>query len=79
MSKAPALFDFEGQRLSLTEIRNLVPYMSREGIRRHIEAGRNTRPQIASFDPKAAIRKAAAQRNAQRKRVNIGEGFARWK
>lgn len=79
MSKTPEFFDFEGQRLSLTEIRKLVPYMSRGSIGRYIKAGRNTRAQIASFDPKAAIRRAAAQRNAQRKRVDIGEGFARWK
>ena len=38
----PKTFEFEGENLTITEIRKRVPAFSDQTIRKHLEAGRNT-------------------------------------
>lgn len=54
MSRAPARHDFEGEQLTVAEIRRRVPILSDRSIRDHLQAGRRTRSAMLSFDPAAA-------------------------
>jgi hypothetical protein len=56
---------FEGAWLTVKEIRAMVPCLSPHCIRNHLEAGRNTRTAMLSFDHNAARRQGA--RNGSRK------------
>jgi hypothetical protein len=61
----PQRFAFEGEQLTVAEIRTRVPALSDSSIRKHLAAGRNTRAAMLNFDPRSAVRangrKAAAR------------------
>lgn len=49
-----ARFDFEGELLTVAEIRERVPALSDPTIRKHLEAGRNTRQAMLTYRPQWA-------------------------
>jgi hypothetical protein len=51
-------FDFEGQQLTVRQIREIVPAFSDCQVRRHLQAGRNTRAAMLNHSPTEAIRRA---------------------
>lgn len=46
------LFDFEGNAMTVREIRELVPALSDKAIRDHLRAGRNTRRAMLTHVPR---------------------------
>lgn len=58
-----ARHEFEGEQLTVAEIRERVPVLSADTIRRHLAAGRRTSGDMLSFDPRAKF--AAAGRKAR--------------
>lgn len=61
-----ARYEFDGEQLTVAEIRERVPALSASSIRSHLAAGRNTRTAMLSFNPSTA--RAAAGRRARRGR-----------
>lgn len=61
-------YDFEGEQLTVAEIKTRVSCLSAETIRRHLDAGRNTAQAMLSFDISRA-RSASGRRNAVRARA----------
>lgn len=59
MSK-PHFHLFEGEQMTMAQIRALVPVLGEHSIRGHLAAGRNTRQAMLAVDP------AAQRRNAGR-------------
>ena len=45
-------FEFEGEQLTVKQIRERVPILGEESIRNHLRAGRNTRTAMLSHVPK---------------------------
>jgi len=58
------LWTFEDTEATIREIRAVVPCLSHECIQRHLEAGRNTRQAMLTFDSDAARRRGG--RNGRR-------------
>ena len=56
------LWDFEGQKLTLTEISRLIPALSITGIKNHLLNGRNTRMLMLSYNGKAKTIAATKKR-----------------
>lgn len=54
LGPAPRLHEFDGQQLTIAEIKKLIPVVSESSIRQHLEAGRNTREAILNYRPKWA-------------------------
>lgn len=48
-------YEFEGRRMTVSEIHAIVPAISRTAIVEHIKAGRTTRQQMLTFNPRAAM------------------------
>lgn len=72
----PARFPFEGQMLTITEIRKVVPCLSRGCVVSHLEAGRNTKKAMLEFDTNAARRRGGKHGSvkAGRAKFTIGRG-----
>lgn len=49
-----ALYDFEGQLLTVAQIQRLVPALSASTVRLHLRAGRTSREAMLAFDPSSA-------------------------
>lgn len=63
--KAVATFEFEGEQLTVTQIRARVPALGDATIRRYLAAGRNTRAAMLGVSVsagRAASGRAAAKR-----------------
>ncbi|WP_460727708.1 hypothetical protein [Lysobacter rhizosphaerae] len=61
-------FNFEGEQLTISEIRKRVPILANNTIRSHLNAGRNTRISMLSYDPKIGMAKGgqrAARKSAR--------------
>lgn len=56
---------FEGEEMSIADIRKRVPILSNETIHRHLAAGRNTATAMLSFDGRAAGARSSTK-NAKR-------------
>jgi hypothetical protein len=56
-------YTFEGELLTMAEIRRLVPALSETSIRGHLAKDRNTRRLMLSRDS-AALRTTSAKRNS---------------
>lgn len=50
----PRTYEFEGELLTIAEIRQRVPAIADPTIRKHLEAGRNTRQAMLTYTPKWA-------------------------
>lgn len=48
-------YEFEGQMLTVVEIHAIVPAISEPAIVQHLKAGRVTRQQMLTFNPRAAM------------------------
>lgn len=59
-------YNFEGEQLTVTEIRQRVPALADTTIRRHLAAGRNTRQAMLTFDSSKGI--ATSGRKAARRK-----------
>lgn len=67
----PQRYDFEGERLSISEINAKVPRLSRSAVAKGIRAGRNTVQALLCFDPNAAA-KAGASKGAKTSPFSFG-------
>ncbi|MBN8740711.1 MAG: hypothetical protein BGP24_14735 [Lysobacterales bacterium 69-70] len=68
-------YEFEGQRMTVAEIRAIVPVISRSAVVQHIKAGRTTRQQMLQFDPRAAMRAGGKRgRIIGGRKLYIGQG-----
>jgi hypothetical protein len=56
----PIRHDFEGELLTIAEIRNRVPVISEQSIREHLAAGRNSRQAMLCYRPRHAKPGAAS-------------------
>lgn len=56
MTSRARVYEFEGEQLTVAQIRQRVPALSADTIRNHLAAGRNTRQAMLAFDPAAALR-----------------------
>lgn len=61
-------YEFEGELLTVSEIAERVPVLSRRAIRKHVQAGRNTRMAMLAFNP--AVKRSAGGRRAARNRAS---------
>lgn len=72
------LHDFDGERLTVRQIRERVPVLSERAVRDYLAAGRNTAMAMLSFDPKAAsarggrIAATRARRNGHDRAIRFG-------
>lgn len=62
---------FDGQELTVAQIRERVPVLSASTIRDHLAKGRNTASAMLSFDARAASSVTGKRRNAERKAAGI--------
>jgi hypothetical protein len=60
MSIVARRFEFEGEELTIREIRERVPVLTGATIRHHLKNGRNTRQLMLAHDIHAARRRAGA-------------------
>lgn len=67
-------YTFDGQLMTLAEIRQRVPVISEATIRDHLRAGRNTKQAMLSFSQTEALRQAG-KKSAKTNRSR-GWGFA---
>lgn len=67
-------YTFEGQSLTIPEIRLLVPILSERTIRRHLAEGRNTRQAMLAYNSSAKLSAAGKKSHANAK--SRGWGFA---
>jgi DNA-binding response OmpR family regulator len=56
---------FDGQSLTMSEIRQRVPVLSAPSIRRHLREGRNTSEAMLAYDGRKAISQAVRRRRSQ--------------
>jgi hypothetical protein len=68
-----ATFDFEGQPMTVAQIHQIVPAVSKATLRFHLAAGRNTREAILNFNP-AAGRARAGRRSKEIYQARIAAG-----
>lgn len=66
-----ATFAFEGEQLTIVEIRQRVPILADSTIRAHLCAGRTTRVAMLSFDPRKASARAARRNNIARNKGRV--------
>ena len=64
-----ATYTFDGESLTVAEIRKRVPALSDATIRKHLAEGRSTSQDMLSYDPAAALR-------ANGRRVAKARGWA---
>lgn len=68
------LYTFDGQPMTLAEIRQRVPVISEATIRDHLRAGRNTKQAMLGFSQTEALRQAG--KKSARTNRSRGWGFA---
>ncbi|KAF1702872.1 hypothetical protein [Pseudoxanthomonas kaohsiungensis] len=56
-----ATFSFEGQELTVAQIREHVPVLGESTIRSHLRAGRNTRAAMLNFNSTIASRQGGRE------------------
>lgn len=75
-----AVHEFEGEQLTVAEIHERVPALSKDTIRKHLAKGRRTRTAMLSYNPdidRLAGAKRGGARTGMRHTINVDSSARR--